>query len=134
MFPISVEVCCLLLVALLWGGTNPFLKKGTEGMEKVQSRNFVIQLFAEMKFLFLNYKYLVPFLLNQSGSVIYYFTLASTDLSLAVLLSNSLTFLFTLLTGKLLGEDIGGKQATAGMLLIIVGVTLCVASTVRMER
>ncbi|XP_078423623.1 transmembrane protein 234 [Cetorhinus maximus] len=133
MFSISVEVCCLLLVALLWGGTNPFLKRGTEGIEKVRSRNFVIQLFAEMKFLFLNYKYLVPFVLNQSGSVIYYFTLASTDLSLAVLLSNSLTFLFTLLTGKLLGEDIGGKQAMIGMLLIIVGVSLCVASTVSME-
>ncbi|XP_041069383.1 transmembrane protein 234 isoform X2 [Carcharodon carcharias] len=128
-----VEVCCLLLVALLWGGTNPFLKRGTEGIEKVRSRNFVIQLFAEMKFLFLNYKYLVPFVLNQSGSVIYYFTLASTDLSLAVLLSNSLTFLFTLLTGKFLGEDIGGKQAMIGMLLIIVGVSLCVASTVSME-
>ncbi|GCC18164.1 transmembrane protein 234 isoform X4 [Chiloscyllium punctatum] len=130
---ISVEVCCLFLVALLWGGTNPFLKKGTEGIEKVKSRNIVIQLFAEVKFLFLNYKYLVPFLLNQSGSVIYYFTLASTDLSLAVLLSNSLTFLFTLLTGKLLGEEIGGKLALIGMLLIIVGVTLCVASTVNKE-
>ncbi|XP_043573139.1 transmembrane protein 234 isoform X5 [Chiloscyllium punctatum] len=128
-----VEVCCLFLVALLWGGTNPFLKKGTEGIEKVKSRNIVIQLFAEVKFLFLNYKYLVPFLLNQSGSVIYYFTLASTDLSLAVLLSNSLTFLFTLLTGKLLGEEIGGKLALIGMLLIIVGVTLCVASTVNKE-
>ncbi|XP_067862757.1 transmembrane protein 234 isoform X1 [Heptranchias perlo] len=133
MFSISVEVSCLLLVALLWGGTNPFLKKGTEGIEKVKTRNVVTQLFAEMKFLFLNYKYLVPFLLNQSGSVIYYFTLASTDLSLAVLLSNSLTFLFTLLTGKLLGEDIGGKQAMTGMLLTIVGVTLCVASTISME-
>uniref|UniRef100_UPI00398F654C transmembrane protein 234 n=1 Tax=Pristiophorus japonicus TaxID=55135 RepID=UPI00398F654C len=127
------EVSCLLLVALLWGGTNPFLKKGTEGIEKVKSRNFVTQLFAEIKFLFLNYKYLVPFLLNQSGSVIYYFTLASTDLSLAVLLSNSLTFLFTLLTGKLLGEEMGGKQAMTGMLLTIVGVTLCVASTTSME-
>ncbi|XP_048469149.1 transmembrane protein 234 isoform X3 [Rhincodon typus] len=74
----AVEVCCLLLVALLWGGTNPFLKKGTEGIEKVKSRNIVIQLFAEIKFLFLNYKYLVPFLLNQSGSVIYYYTLATT--------------------------------------------------------
>ncbi|XP_072404017.1 transmembrane protein 234 isoform X1 [Chiloscyllium punctatum] len=51
-----VEVCCLFLVALLWGGTNPFLKKGTEGIEKVKSRNIVIQLFAEVKFLFLNYK------------------------------------------------------------------------------
>ncbi|KPP57823.1 hypothetical protein Z043_124413, partial [Scleropages formosus] len=49
--------------------------------------------------------YLVPFLLNQSGSLIYYLTLASADLSLAVPLTNSLTFLFTLLGGALLGED-----------------------------
>ncbi|XP_051892651.1 transmembrane protein 234 isoform X2 [Pristis pectinata] len=108
-----LETSCLILVALLWGATNPFLKKGTEGIEKVKSGNFVTQLFAEMKFLILNYKYLIPFLLNQSGSLLYYFTLASTDLSLAVLLSNSLTFLFTLLTGKLLGEDIGGKLNAA---------------------
>ncbi|XP_042194693.1 transmembrane protein 234 isoform X1 [Callorhinchus milii] len=130
---ISVEVCCLLLVALLWGGTNPFLKKGTEGIEKVKTGNMVTQVLAEMKFLFLNYKYLMPFLLNQSGSVVYYFTLASTDLSLAVLLSNSLTFLCTLLTGKLLGEDIGGKQAVAGMVLTTLGVTLCVASSLTAE-
>jgi len=31
------------------------------------------------------------------------------DLSLAVPMVNSLTFLFTLLMGKLLGEDFGGK-------------------------
>ncbi|XP_042194694.1 transmembrane protein 234 isoform X2 [Callorhinchus milii] len=129
----AVEVCCLLLVALLWGGTNPFLKKGTEGIEKVKTGNMVTQVLAEMKFLFLNYKYLMPFLLNQSGSVVYYFTLASTDLSLAVLLSNSLTFLCTLLTGKLLGEDIGGKQAVAGMVLTTLGVTLCVASSLTAE-
>uniref|UniRef100_A0A4W3J0H3 Transmembrane protein 234 n=1 Tax=Callorhinchus milii TaxID=7868 RepID=A0A4W3J0H3_CALMI len=128
-----LEVCCLLLVALLWGGTNPFLKKGTEGIEKVKTGNMVTQVLAEMKFLFLNYKYLMPFLLNQSGSVVYYFTLASTDLSLAVLLSNSLTFLCTLLTGKLLGEDIGGKQAVAGMVLTTLGVTLCVASSLTAE-
>ncbi|XP_051892650.1 transmembrane protein 234 isoform X1 [Pristis pectinata] len=128
-----LETSCLILVALLWGATNPFLKKGTEGIEKVKSGNFVTQLFAEMKFLILNYKYLIPFLLNQSGSLLYYFTLASTDLSLAVLLSNSLTFLFTLLTGKLLGEDIGGKQAITGMLLTLMGITLCVASNISME-
>uniref|UniRef100_A0A8C1SJG3 Transmembrane protein 234 n=2 Tax=Cyprinus carpio TaxID=7962 RepID=A0A8C1SJG3_CYPCA len=89
--------------------------------------------------------YLVPFLLNQSGSFVFYFTLASTvekflflhkflvtgnDLSLAAPMVNSLTFLFMLLMGKLLGEEIEGKRAVLGMLLIMSGVTVCVLSSV----
>ncbi|KAG5856043.1 hypothetical protein ANANG_G00003700 [Anguilla anguilla] len=124
------EVLCLVLVALLWGGTNPFLKRGTEGIEEVKKGNAVLQFLGELKFLFLNIKCLVPFVLNQSGSLVYYLTLATTDLSLAVPVANSLTFLFTLLTGKLLGEDIGGKRAVAGMCLTMLGVTLCVASSI----
>ncbi|XP_056152120.1 transmembrane protein 234 isoform X2 [Lampris incognitus] len=107
-----VEVLCLFLVAVLWGCTNPFLKRSTEGIENVTRSNKVLQLLAETQFLFLNFKYLVPFLLNQCGSLVYYFTLATTDLSLTVPVTNSLTFLFTLLTGKLLGEEFGGKPAS----------------------
>ncbi|XP_065152534.1 transmembrane protein 234 [Paramisgurnus dabryanus] len=124
------EVVCLLLVAILWGGTNPFLKKGTEGIEQVQRGNKLLQFIAEVKFLIFNLKYLVPFLLNQSGSLVFYFTLASTDLSLAVPVVNSLTFLFTLLMGKFLGEEFGGKRAVLGMILIMSGVTVCVLSSV----
>ncbi|XP_066535151.1 transmembrane protein 234 [Hoplias malabaricus] len=125
-----VEMLWLLLVALLWGGTNPLLKRGTVGIEHVRKGSKISQLLAEVKFLFLNIKYLVPFLLNQSGSVVFYLTLATTDLSLAVPTVNSLTFLFTLLTGKLLGEDFGGKRAVLGMVLTMLGVTLCVVSSV----
>ncbi|KFQ30273.1 Transmembrane protein 234, partial [Mesitornis unicolor] len=52
----------------------------------------------------------VPFLLNQGGSVLFYLTLASADLSLAVPLCNSLAVIVTLVTGRILGEDIGGKS------------------------
>ncbi|XP_039596717.1 transmembrane protein 234 [Polypterus senegalus] len=128
------EVISLLLVALLWGGTNPFLKKGTRGIEQVQKSNPIIQLLAEIKFLFLNYNYLVPFFLNQCGSIIYYYTLATTELSLAVTMSNSLTFLFTLLTGKLLGEEIGGKRAVLGILMVALGITLCVGNSGNTEQ
>ncbi|NXX79829.1 TM234 protein, partial [Urocolius indicus] len=72
---------------------------------------------------------MVPFLLNQGGSLLFYLTLASTDLSLAVPLCNSLALIVTLLTGRILGEDVGGKRAVAGMLLTILGVTLCVAAS-----
>lgn len=126
-----MEVMSLLLVAGLWGCTNPFLKRGTEGIEQVQKGNKVLQFLAEVKFLILNIKYLIPFVLNQTGSLVYYLTLASTDLSLAVPVANSLTFLFTILTGKLLGEEFGGMRAVAGMFLTMVGITLCVISSVR---
>ncbi|NWX88658.1 TM234 protein, partial [Nothoprocta ornata] len=71
----------------------------------------------------------VPFLLNQCGSLLFYLTLASTDLSLAVPLCNSLALIATLVTGKILGEDIGGKRAVAGMLITLLGITLCVAGS-----
>lgn len=51
-----VEVLCLLLVAVLWGCTNPFLKRGTEGIEHVKKDNKFLQFLAEVKFLFLNIK------------------------------------------------------------------------------
>uniref|UniRef100_A0A8D0B1N0 Transmembrane protein 234 n=1 Tax=Sander lucioperca TaxID=283035 RepID=A0A8D0B1N0_SANLU len=110
---------------------QPFPKERHRGDRKcpTQHNNRVSQLLAEVKFLFLNIKYLVPFLLNQSGSLVYYYTLSTTDLSLAVPVANSLTFLCTLLTGKLLGEEFGGKQAVAGMLLTMAGITLCVISS-----
>ncbi|KAM6912511.1 transmembrane protein 234 [Xenentodon cancila] len=124
------ELLSLVLVSVLWGCTNPFLKRGTEGLENVTKPSRVAQLLAEVKFLFLNIKYLVPFLLNQSGSLVYYYTLSTTELSLAVPVANSLTFLFTLLTGKLLGEEFGGIKAVVGMFLTMAGITLCVISSV----
>ncbi|GAA6086910.1 transmembrane protein 234 [Tachysurus ichikawai] len=125
-----VDVLCLLLVSVLWGATNPFLKKGTEGIEHIRKGNVISQFLAEAKFLFLNIKYLVPFLLNQSGSVVFYLTLATTDLSLAVPTVNSLSLVFTMFTGKLLGEECGGKSAVLGMMLITAGVMLCVLISV----
>lgn len=129
-----VELLSLLLVSALWGCTNPLLKRGTRGIETVTQPGRVAQLLAEFKFLLLNLSYVVPFLLNQSGSLIYYYTLSTTELSLAVPVTNTLTFLCTLITGKLLGEEFGGKRAVAGMFLTMTGVTLCVMSSINPSK
>lgn len=98
-------------------------------MEEVRGRGRLRQLLAELRFLGLNYKFLLPLLLNQGGSLLFYLTLASTDLSLAVPLCNSLALIVTLVTGRILGEDIGGKRAVAGILLTLLGVSLCAAGS-----
>ncbi|XP_053563225.1 transmembrane protein 234 [Bombina bombina] len=124
------DLCCLLLVSLLWGATNPFLRKGAEGLEVVREQRSLRQLLFDAAFLISNYRYVIPFLLNQCGSLVFYFTLASAELSLAVPLCNSMALIFTLITGRIIGEDIGGKGAFLGMFLTILGITLCVASSV----
>ncbi|XP_014113906.1 PREDICTED: transmembrane protein 234 [Pseudopodoces humilis] len=123
------QAVALGLVAALWGGTSPFLRSAAAGTERLRGRGRLRQLLAELRFLSLSPKYLLPFLLNQAGSLLFYLTLASTDLSLAVPLCNSLALIVTLVTGKILGEDIGGKRAVAGMLLTILGVSLCLAGS-----
>ncbi|XP_049734576.1 transmembrane protein 234 isoform X2 [Elephas maximus indicus] len=123
------QVLALVLVAALWGGTQPLLKRASAGLQQVHERTWAKQLLQEMKTLFLNTEYLMPFLLNQCGSLLYYLTLASTDLTLAVPICNSLAVVFTLVVGKVLGEDIGGKPV-AGMVLTVTGIALCITSSV----
>ncbi|XP_070556434.1 transmembrane protein 234 homolog [Ptychodera flava] len=104
----------LTVVAFLWGATNPLIKQGSAGIDKIQKSNAVWQFVAEITFLATNWKYIVPFLINQSGSLVYYLTLASAGwwklftftIVLTCRITNSLTFIFTTLTGKILGEKL----------------------------
>ncbi|KAJ6654321.1 hypothetical protein lerEdw1_007243, partial [Lerista edwardsae] len=105
---VAGEVAALLLVGALWGGTTPWLKRGAEGLEAVRSETWARQLLAEMRFLWFHGQYVVPLALNQAGSLVFYLALAATDLTLAVPICNSLALMFTLATGKILGEDLGG--------------------------
>ncbi|XP_049473558.1 transmembrane protein 234 isoform X1 [Panthera uncia] len=72
------QVLALVLVAALWGGTQPLLKRASSRLQQVHERTWARQLLQEMKTLFLNTEYLMPFFLNQCGSLLYYLTLAST--------------------------------------------------------
>ncbi|CAG8744350.1 13854_t:CDS:2, partial [Acaulospora morrowiae] len=51
-------------------------------------------------------------------------------LSLAVPITNSLTFIFTTFAASLLGEEIGSRETWIGMGLVVFGVGLCVSSKI----
>lgn len=117
-----------LLVSAVWGSTNPLLKLGSRGIERVKGRNFLQQFLLDSKFLVTHCSYTVPFLLNQASSLLYYWVVARTKLSLAVPVVNSLTLLFTVLVGVALGEKAGSVRSWCSMGLIIAGVSLCLSS------
>ncbi|XP_003403295.1 transmembrane protein 234 homolog [Bombus affinis] len=119
------SIIFLILVAFLWGVTNPFIKKGAKGLENVKSSSKFCQFFKELAFLITNLKYIIPFIINQCGSVLYFLTLNKVDISLAIPVTNSLTFVITAITGWILGEEKIHKNTYMGMILILVGTVLC---------
>lgn len=97
-------------MGILWGCTNPFIKLGSQGIEQINTGSSAKNIWLELKTIALRLKYWVPFLLNQSGSVLYVWTLQSCNITAAVPVANSLTFAFTAITGYMLGERIPGKS------------------------
>ncbi|XP_055705108.1 transmembrane protein 234 homolog [Phlebotomus papatasi] len=119
------NVVSLVLVGFLWGATNPLIKKGSQGIQHVEANSKIQKLFLEIKFIITRWQYWIPFLLNQSGSLVYFLTLQNTELSLAVPVANSLTFVFTAITAKILGEQQLHTRELLGILLILTGTTVC---------
>ena len=71
----------------------------------------------------------LPYLLNQSGSILYYKLLATSDLSLSVPVCNALALVFSSATSFLLGERVDRPLAALfGSLLVTLGVAICMAS------
>ncbi|CAM9255463.1 unnamed protein product [Ascophyllum nodosum] len=131
-------VLSFVLVGACWGCTTPFIKNGTSDAAKGEPasssgdqnnvKGRVEKLLGPLRSL-ASIKAAVPFLLNQSGSGLYYYLLGSQDISTAVPVCNSLTFLFTAATAMWLGEEIDRPlHKVAGMLLVLVGIAVCVAS------
>ncbi|KAG0165669.1 hypothetical protein DFQ30_008158 [Apophysomyces sp. BC1015] len=68
-------------VAICWGSTNPLIKAGSAGLEDVSAKypeGGLKRWFAELKYLFTRWQYVLPLLLNLSGSVVYYYTLGKS--------------------------------------------------------
>ena len=50
-----MQLFLVIVSSLLWGITNPFIKKGSSGLEQIKADNFLTKTFLELKFLFTNY-------------------------------------------------------------------------------
>lgn len=49
-----MQLILVLISAVLWGATNPFIRKASTGIEKVQADSFIAKTILELKFLFTN--------------------------------------------------------------------------------
>ena len=136
----------MMLVAALWGCTNPFLARGAaestrhDSTKKEQHTNHppsnniatstMRKFIPESMHSLLKYtkmSVLVPYIINQSGSIVYYYTLATCNLSIAVPCCNALSLAFASITSYLLGERVDRPvRAILGSFLVTIGVAICI--------
>lgn len=68
-------------------------------------------------------------MVNQSGSVLYVYALQINNLSVAVLVTNSLTILITSITSIVLEKKAISYRTYLGALLISLGSSICIISS-----
>jgi threonine/homoserine efflux transporter RhtA len=103
----------LVVVGVVWGLTNKLLDTPAE-LDAPKLPQWVRK--------FLHWRFLLPFLANQTGSLMFYWALGRTPLSLAVPLANSVSFLTTMLLDK------RSAELYIGASLIVAGMSLCLTN------
>ena len=111
----------MLLVGAVWGCTNPLMRRGSKkGTATIKE---ALRSFAK-------FQVFLPFAINQSGSLLYYYTLSQSSLSLAVPICNGLALVFSLVTSAMLGESLDRPFRTIlGATLVVFGVGLCLVAS-----
>lgn len=125
-----------ILVSLLWGCSNPFIKHA-QAVTKVQSaaeedesekghKSLISSLFSWLNS-FRDMRVLIPFVVNQTGSIVFFILLSKEPVSIASPVCNSLTFVVTAVTSYTLFNEVVRypMMLIIGTVLIITGTTLC---------
>ncbi|CAG9478050.1 conserved Plasmodium protein, unknown function [Plasmodium vivax] len=116
-----MHLALYLLVGLLWGCTNAFMKGGCARGEEEKQKG----LFRETIGLLNNWYVVIPYLFNQAGSVLYYYLLGQGDISLVMPLCNVLCFVFTFLTEMALFKRAFSFKSVLGLSFVSAGLFLC---------
>lgn len=140
---VSTEFVCLIIVGMFWGCTNPLIRKGSLDSTTTSSssvshnrndksntnktKNVSSILNELLKFRFV--RVILPYIINQLGSLFFYFTLSNTNLSVAVPVCNALALVFSIVTCWMIGEHVNYPiRSMLGSIFILIGVMLCVDS------
>jgi multidrug transporter EmrE-like cation transporter len=118
----------MIAAALTWGVTNPFIKRASMHSISQQPSTKEKTFFSNLYSLFTSWRYILVQLINWSGSVLFLVALGKTDITIAVPITNSLTFVFTELTDTWILKSQERKDKVGlyfGIVLVLIGIAIC---------
>lgn len=146
------DIISIIIVSLFWGCTNPLLRlaETTSSSESLKDKKDTIlkntnsnnnhddsdstaAVFSlvKLKSRLLNIKLYIPYLLNQFGSLVFYWLLGSSQLTMIVPLCNALATVFSCITSFVfVGERVDKPwRALVGVVFVSCGVSICMMSS-----
>ena len=108
----------LIFSAVLWGVTDALMKQTAPPSSSSSSIG------STLLSLISSPAYLTLLLVNQLGSILYYFSLSLGRLSVISPVVNTGKFIVTAATGRFLGEPKPSQRKIAGLVLLLLGVIL----------
>ncbi|KAI5063431.1 hypothetical protein GOP47_0021978 [Adiantum capillus-veneris] len=138
-----MTILSLVSIGLIWGVTNALIKRGAliaeerknrrSGKEvKEPSKGVLSYLYShcqEWIYMLSLWQYSLPFFVNLSASALFFITLSHTPITLAVPVTNAITFGATAAAGMALGEKMHGIRTLVGIVLITAGVWICISAS-----
>ncbi|CAD8104769.1 unnamed protein product [Paramecium primaurelia] len=117
-----IYIIGLLVVGIIWGITNPFMESGVGNKQQ--------DLFGFKSFIqtILNYKFIIPFGINQSASIFYYYLLGHTPLSLGPVIVNCVNSATTVITESRLKKQKLKQKTWIGLILMFIGTYMVCSS------
>ena len=113
-----LPLLCLVSSAVIWGVTDALMKQTAPPSSSSSSVT------STLLSLISSPAYLSLLLVNQLGSLLYYFSLSLARLSIISPVVNTGKFIVTATTGRFLGEPNPSQRKAAGLLLLLLGVIL----------
>lgn len=113
-------------VGILWGVTNPFIKRAAATKTAVTTTGNKSHV-STLRHFCIEPKIFIPFLVNQMGSLVFYYLLSKEPVSRTAPICNAITFTFTALTGYVfLKEEIRSPiLLIIGSLMVVLGTYFC---------
>ena len=125
------EAASLILVGMLWGCTNPMMRKGfvdskaKRNVDEPPSSAGGSTIRAKLAVL-VDFRVWLPYAINQLGSLLYYKTLGDSAMTMSVPVCNATSVAFSTLTSVLLGEKVDQPgRAALGVSSVMIGVAIC---------
>ncbi|KAH7445920.1 hypothetical protein KP509_01G028700 [Ceratopteris richardii] len=136
-----MSIPSVVSIGIIWGVTNAFIKRGADISERQKkmrmgkevkeiNRSLLAYLHFHLQewiFMLTVWQYSLPFLLNLSASALFFITLSDSPITLAVPVTNAITFAATAATGMALGEKMNVMRTFLGIILIVGGVWISIS-------
>ncbi|PVH34733.1 hypothetical protein PAHAL_7G019100 [Panicum hallii] len=122
-----VDAASMVAVGLVWGATNALMRRGALVWDRRARASPSSSVLRRWAALLVTWQYSAPFAANLCASAAFFALLGAAPISVAVPVTNAVTFAATAVAAAILGERVRPAPAALGTALIVLGVWICIS-------